>query len=1550
MVRCVRRGGPLWSAPLLAALALVAPSAAAQTLPAQFFRHADGRWEGRGAAWSAVITSSAIEIRAGAALLLTQYEGASPSARIEACGLPGSSVNLLLGNNPAAWETHLAASDCLRVRGLYPGIDLRLASHAGRLKSEYELSSGADVASIRLRHDGATSRRIEPDGSLALETAAGVWREDAPTARQAGGEVEVHFHLSADGTAGFDLGAYDRRQPLVIDPVVDFSTLIGSDGISCATAVATDAAGYVYVAGYSDTAGLVVQSPVKPVSSGVNAYLAKIQTSTGKLIYATYLGGTGDDRAFALAVDSAGTAYVGGWTTSTDFPVSSAAQNVISGSRDAFLLHLSADGGVILFSTYFGGAGTESANAITLAGPNVWIGGNTSSSTLPSAASAFSSAKGDQDGFVACYSTAGALAVSAILGGSKDDSVRAITADGSGNLFVGGGTLSADWAFPSGGLQAAFAGGQDAYVLKLAADAGSLLAGTYLGGSATASEGAEAVNGLAIDSSGTVYAVGSTPSADFPISSGLVTVQAGNVDAFAVSLSPTLSVMNWGSFLGGYGKDMANAVTFAPDGGLVVGGSTTSANFLTLNAVQASNAGGSDAFLTKLSPDGTSLLFSTYLGGASTDGVFGVASTPSGELVAAGQTGSADFPQKNAVQSVTATMLHMFVTRVTLTDAGALSLGNAVAVSGPGIATTVTWSASHTAGASSILRTELQIGAAPDSLPSCRVRYVPSTSTLYLASDDAVVWTAVPPGSSQTAANSSCKLYGLASTANASGNTVTVSAAVSFLGSFSGLKHLFSSMISMSSETLGPDVTGSLTAAITTNAAPVAASVSPASSSAASVNYVLTITDANGATDIAQSHLLVNAGPTEVSGCSVLYDHLAAAFYLRNDAGTAWLGPVAPGAAATLSNTQCRLAAAASGASLSGATASVTFALTLLAGGTKAVYGAATDLSGASSSWTALGVWASDSVTFSAASVTSGPGASSTIAYSATHSLAASQIDHLDMLVGTSSSATTACQVRFRPAVAALYLADDTGANWMMVRPASRDVASNSQCTLYGSATSISMIGVTAYVSANLAFSSSFAGAKSVYLSAVTVSAASFGPAAAASLTVTASTNYRPISTFVSPASGGGSTQTFTFSFRDANGGSDVSRTRIMFQHGIVNANACSVLYDHAANSVYLLNDAGTGWLGPSAPGSSGSLANSQCSLALASTTSSYSGATRTVVLPLTFASAFTGIRTIYVAAADVAGSGTNWIPLGRWTPYSAANSAPTPLTVTPQSGSGPEAVLRFTVGDNEWASDISSVRVRINSTASDSGGCTVRLDASSNLIYLYNDAGSSWLGPVTAGSSATLSNSQCTVRASGTLASAVWDTYVYSLNVIFSSSFTGAKYVWAMAADASSASSAYVQLGVWTASATAVNMAPFATTVSPSSASGVSQSFVFYFVDANGATDISSAQILINAADYTSQACYLKLSRSDGMLYLSDDLGTGWTAVTPGSSSGAANSQCVLYGSSSALTSYGNVVKATLNLGFLSPFYGVKRIWASVTDTSGATGAQNLLGYFTAQ
>lgn len=594
-------------------------------------------------------------------LLRLRFPGASAGASLEpADPLPGVS-HYFLGNDPAAWARNVPRFGRLKVRGLWPGVDLEYGARRDGLEYRFTVAPGADPRTVRLLVEGGGAPAVAPDGSLVVATPGGEMRHSPPVLWQEreGGRDPVpgRFAIREGGAMGIEVGAFDRRRPLVIDPTVSYATYLGGSGDEYGWGVAADSAGATYVSGRTTSTNFKLSAAFQGTNAGgtADAFVTKIHGTTGNLVYSTYLGGAGLDVANGLALDGSGAAYLAGVTSSSDFPRQGAFQNSYgSGTYDGFVTKVAADGASLSYSTYLGGYLSEACFNVAVDGNGAaYVTGWTSSTNFPVVA-AFRPVKyGVYDGFVTKFNAQGsALAYSTFLGGSGDnDTPVAIRVDGSGNAAVAGYTDSAD--FPTyNARQAIYMGGDgpvpnDAFACVIDSLGAGVLYSTYVGGT-----GYDDCTAMDMDSSGNVYLTGYTDSTDFPGKNSLqLDNQLGPHDGYLLKLRFNGS-LDFGTYLGGSEYDEPIGVAVAATGTVHLCGLTTSTDFPTANPLQASYGGGTfDAFAALFHPTGSALLYSTYAGTGGDEAFQNVALDTSGNPHFYGYTSSSSFPVQDAYQS-----------------------------------------------------------------------------------------------------------------------------------------------------------------------------------------------------------------------------------------------------------------------------------------------------------------------------------------------------------------------------------------------------------------------------------------------------------------------------------------------------------------------------------------------------------------------------------------------------------------------------------------------------------------------------------------------------------------------------------------------------------------------------------------------------------------------------------------------------------------------------------------------------------------------------------
>lgn len=581
--------------------------------------------------------------------------GAKPPAQIRLQWLDGNPTPEVRGENLLARKSHYLAGDSnswrlnvpnysrIRYKAIYPGIDLVFYGNPELLEYDFDLSPGADPSTIALRFESSGARAgssvsVDENGDLLLPTREGAIRQRKPLAfQQTQGtrtSVACRYVIADDGmTVGFELGAYDASLPLIIDPVLSYS-VTGIGG----SAIAVDAQGQAYVAGIANPAFLPATGAFQPSPGGgtcvsgpntipcPDILIAKLNPSGTDLVYSTFLGGSGSDYAYGIAVDPAGNAYVTGATSSTNFPVTAEALHTshdrnVCGSisptapcNNAFVTKLNATGSALVYSTYLNGAsGGVGSNAIA----------------LDSLGQAYVTGDRPSGSFVTKLNASGTTAIysAAAVGGA------AIAVDNAGSAYTTGRR------------------GTDSFVSKLSPDGATVIYSFRLGGTFTAfsapPEEVEALTGIAVDTAGNAYVTGYTAYHDFPTTPGSAFPTppglgiCGNSlcrDAFVSKLNSTGTALDYSTFLGGDSIDYGTGIAVDSSGNAYVSGVTRSSNFPSVQAPSTVPAGG--AFVAKLNSRGAALMFATTLGtGQTTEGANAVAVDGLGSVFVTGTVG-----------------------------------------------------------------------------------------------------------------------------------------------------------------------------------------------------------------------------------------------------------------------------------------------------------------------------------------------------------------------------------------------------------------------------------------------------------------------------------------------------------------------------------------------------------------------------------------------------------------------------------------------------------------------------------------------------------------------------------------------------------------------------------------------------------------------------------------------------------------------------------------------------------------------------------------------
>ena len=588
-------------------------------------------------------------------------KGASSDPQIRGEQPLETRTNYFRGNDQRNWRTDVETFGQVRYQRVYPGIDLVFRGNQREVEYDFALAPNTNPKQIRFAFDGVQSMTVGQDGALVLRTAHGSLAQSRPLAYQ---EIDGHRRLVdarycvSGKSVGFDLGSYDRGKPLVIDPVLLWSTYFGGSMEEYAYALAIDSSGNVYVTGTSGSTDFPAVNPIYGTKGNDwDVFVAKINAAGTAVIYASYLSANGwNEYGLGIAVDAAGNAYVTGATNATDFPgvTAGSIQPAFGGTgsnRDAFALKINAAGNAIVWATYLGGADDDIGNDITVdSAGNVYVVGDAGPgpvSWIDAGAIQSTYAGGNYDGFVIKINSFGAKVWSTYLGGSGSEDFEAIRLDRSGNVWVGGSTDST--SFPGVGgssLQPSNAGSNDATITEINAAGTAITYSTFLGG-----PGYDQLSGMVLDASDNIYATGFTDGTSFPgvTASSIQPASGGSYDMWVAKLNSSATSITWATFFGGSDAEIATKIQVDSAGNVYVNGSTSSTNFPVSNAIQSTYGGGdADAFAVKINADGTAVVWSTYLGGGDTDTSYGTALDSSGNYYIDGFTASSGFPGTSA--------------------------------------------------------------------------------------------------------------------------------------------------------------------------------------------------------------------------------------------------------------------------------------------------------------------------------------------------------------------------------------------------------------------------------------------------------------------------------------------------------------------------------------------------------------------------------------------------------------------------------------------------------------------------------------------------------------------------------------------------------------------------------------------------------------------------------------------------------------------------------------------------------------------------------------
>jgi uncharacterized repeat protein (TIGR01451 family) len=589
--------------------------------------------------------------------------GAAPDPLITGReALPGT-TNYLTGDR-SSWRTGVPHYRKVHYREIYPGVDLVFYGSQGQLEFDFRVAPGADLKSVGLQVEGADGISLDERGNLVLALNGGDVMLRAPLVYQEvdGRRVQLPgaYSVHEDNRVGFRVASYDRDKELVVDPVITYASYLGgtdsSGGVvwgEAATSVALDPGGNIIVVGYSDAVDFPTMNAFQPSNEGFSdAFVLKLDPPGSNIVFLTYLGGaTGDDFAYRTVVDGNSNILLTGGTDSSDFPTLMAAQPTYGGAGsgfygDAFAAKLDSTGTTLVYSTYLGGDEDEEGWGVDVDSSGYgYFAGWSDSFTIkfPVTPGAFDTTMDDVgEGFIAKLTPAGAMSYATFLGGSNDDWINDIAVDGSGGMFITGGTMSAD--FPTANPFDPFYGGfgsRDGFVANLNASGTTLAYSSYIGGEDV--DDAEAID---LDSTGNAYVTGRSASLFDSSFTGLVNCTGGQ--SINTSSSPFVIKVN--------PAGARSYLRFADEGSQSWGNDVAVDSLGRAHVAGGTFAGGGKAYYVLVSADCNSIVDSLSFGGTwngtlDFQEAWGIALDSSGDPLLVGYTDSADFPTtSNAVK------------------------------------------------------------------------------------------------------------------------------------------------------------------------------------------------------------------------------------------------------------------------------------------------------------------------------------------------------------------------------------------------------------------------------------------------------------------------------------------------------------------------------------------------------------------------------------------------------------------------------------------------------------------------------------------------------------------------------------------------------------------------------------------------------------------------------------------------------------------------------------------------------------------------------------
>ena len=1227
--------------PLIVSLAVVcaaidahaqsAPLSAFESLGLRFERNVgqvspDAIFVAHGAGYDLLLTTSGAVVRSprhrDVRVVFTHSDVTSlPTGEGPSAGV----VNYLRGNDPTRWLRNIPTFGRVRYPSVYPGIDVVYHASQGQMEYDLVVDAGADPRQIRMRFDGADRVTLQDGGELAVQIGDSVVTVRKPVLYQDVIEgrrvIDGAFVRLADGEIGFDVGPYDAAAPLVIDPVLVYSSYLparvesssSSQHTPFAIAVAPDGATFIAGSIPGSFAGL----------TNDDAFVAKVNPSGSSMAFVTYLGGSGSDSARSLVLGASGEIYLGGRTSSYDFPVLSAAQPTHGGGTDGFLTKLSAAGDALDFATFAGGSSTDAVEALVIdADANAYLVGTTNSTNFP-LLSTLATFVGLDDVFVVKYNSLGMRVFSTLLGGTSLDLVRGARLAPDGALIVVGETISVNFPVTPGALRTTLSG-FEGFVSRLRASDGTLLHSTYLGGNGT-----DRIRAVNVDASGAVYLTGETSSSDFPVTTGVVQPLYGSsTDAFVMKLTPTLGGVVYSTYLGGLGSDSGNAIAVDALGRAVVTGSTGSPNFPQFAPLfQVSLLTG---FIAKLSANGSQFVYSTFWPSHISAMTLG----PTEDAYVAGTSFSSS---SDGVYPTTADALSAPVGFDSSQRGVFARISDASAPCSFSVRPTFVVASFSSTYSLAVVAPSECFWAVTSNDPTWLNPVIGSgvgTGTFTFT---------VPSLTSGSGVRSGTLVVGNGTTSQ----TVTVYQRACF--------------VSTASVPLQPSTGGSIVVNLT--GIPGCPFVTWTEAQWLTVGPAIGFLDNAGQgqlsltfepnTSIASRSVTVYAGDSTKSGGTSVTQAGRCTTSLSSTSFTAHRTGASTLVTVTVTPPDCLWAARSDSPwltpSVASAVGSQTIAIT--AAPTTTFRNGRMEIAGKTFTVSQNGPSFSNVPIVYPPLPSAGSGHHQTFTFTILNSNSANNLSVVNVLINNFLDGASACYLAYTRADNVLYLVNDGGDALLpgMVLNGGIQTIANSQCAIDGSGSFAVVNGNLLTLTLKMAFSPEFAGNKVVYQAARTTSGFNSGWLQQGVWNVPGPDVPLLSVESMTPSRNAGTSELFRFTLRNLAGADQLVSTSILINNYLDGFRACYLGYHVPTNSILLLNDAGNGYIASVTLGSNLTVENSQCRIRALQSSAEINGTDLTLTLMLEFKAGFAGDRVFYVSAQDGV-STSGWEAMGSWT------------------------------------------------------------------------------------------------------------------------------------------------------------------------------------------------------------------------------------------------------------------------------------------------------------